>query len=152
MLPAFITALVFALIFSLILFVGFKRRGPGPIDGFVYFFLLILFFSWAIGSWLYPYGPLYWDVAWLDFFIVAFLMMLVIAVLVPAEPQETKKVQDSLEPKPAEGEANTKEANTKEEKVQDTAIALTFGLLFWLLIITLALLAISRSYYYHPIV
>jgi hypothetical protein len=136
MLLSFIAALVFAFIFSAVLGVAFKRRGPGPANGLFYFFLLILFFSWAFGSWLQPYGFVYWNVSWTNFFIAALFITLFIAVLVPA-------------PKPIAPESKIL-PDSKEEQVQD-AVAITFGFLFWLLIIALALAAIMKTMYWRPV-
>ncbi len=130
MLLTFIAALIFAFIFSAVLAVGFKRSGPGPIGGFIYFFLLILFFSWAVGSWLTPFGPVMWDVPWLNFFVVAFIIMLFMAVLLP--PVKPKVLPDS-----------------PEERISDGA-SVTFGLLFWILIIALLFIGGSKMMYISP--
>src|ERR1043165_6835318 len=84
MLLGFIAALLFSFVFTSVLAVGFQRRGPGPVNGLFYFFLLILFISWAVGTWIHPVGPLFYNVPWLGFFVAALVVMVFIAVLVPA--------------------------------------------------------------------
>jgi hypothetical protein len=128
MLFGFIAALLFSFVFTAVLAIVFQRRGPGPVNGLFYFFLLILFISWATGTWIYPSGPMFGTVPWVGFLISAFFVMLFIAVLIP--------------PGIARG---------KDEDQVEEATAITFGLLFWVFIIALGVIAISRSLFYNPV-
>lgn len=49
-----------ALLFSLLLVYGLRRKVPGPLNGTLFLFLILFMFTWAIGSWLVPVGPVHW--------------------------------------------------------------------------------------------
>ena len=77
-------SVIFALIFSILLAYVFKRRGPGPAGGVLFIFLIIFMFTWAIGTWVEPIGPVTWGVPWLSYLIIAFFITLVIGALIPS--------------------------------------------------------------------
>lgn len=114
-----LTALVLALVFSLILRFPFERRGPGPLSGLVFFFLLFLFSIWALGVWLKPAGPMGLAQG-LVFLIVGAIFALFFLMLVPRS--DDRKVLNLLPP---------------QEKRAAAAAETTLGLLFWLLILVL---------------
>lgn len=83
MILQFILAFVCSIIFAIFLTFFFKRRGPGPFDGILYFFAIIFSFTLAMGVWLNPVGPMYKGVPWLAVLGTALLITLLIAELVP---------------------------------------------------------------------
>jgi hypothetical protein len=127
----FVAAFLLALIFGGILSFGLKRKGPGPMKGLLFYFLLILFTTWAIGNWVHSVGPDIYTVPWVTFLIVAIFVTLFITVLVPPE-------RAILPDKAADVIQNN--------EVKDAAM-IVFGLLFWVFIIALVILAISRGMY-----
>ncbi len=79
----FIFSFICSIIFALVLTYFFKRRGPGPFHGILYFFAIIFLFTAAMGLLLTPVGPMYKNVPWLSIFATGLLIMLVIAELLP---------------------------------------------------------------------
>ena len=111
-------SVVFAVFFAFILTGLFRREGPGPMSGLLYFFLMIFFFSWAIGAWLTPVGPVFNGVAWLGYLIIAFLIMMMIAALAPPRTEE-------------------------EAKPVAPIVAITFGWFFWITLISLLIFGLT---------
>jgi hypothetical protein len=86
LLKHFLFALLFTLVFAVILGLGLRRRKWG-ID--IWFFSLVLFlFTWAGGVWLSPIGPYAWGVPISSFFLVGLLVALLLAPIFPS-PRET---------------------------------------------------------------
>ncbi|HLP52192.1 MAG TPA: hypothetical protein VK154_14985 [Chitinophagales bacterium] len=127
MIVSFIIALVLAFVFTAIISVGFKRQGPGPFSGMFYFFLLILFVSWATGSWLYPAGPMVGNVPWLGYLIISLLVTFFIILVLPGQ-----------------------NADIKEQGQENAVAAAAFGFLFWAFIIILAGIAIAKGLFFTP--
>lgn len=114
---------LFALFFAAMLPSVFKREGPGPWRGMLFFFLIIFFFSWAIGSWTEPFGPMIYGTTWLDYLIIAFIIMLVIGTLTP--PARSRKF-------------GTKDVHKHDVDEEAAAlIGVSFGFFFWTLLLVL---------------
>ncbi len=79
----FIFSFICSIIFAVVLTYFFKRRGPGPFHGILYFFAIIFLFTAAMGLLLTPMGPMYKNVPWLSIIATGLLIMLVIAELLP---------------------------------------------------------------------
>ncbi len=83
----FIAEIIFAFligtILASILAYPLDRRGPGPLDGLLFFFLILFLAVWAGGVWLTPVGPPVWGVPWLGFLVVGILIALIVAAAVP---------------------------------------------------------------------
>jgi hypothetical protein len=121
-------ALVVAILLSLTLFSVMKRRGPGPGNGLLFFFVIFLLFAWAGGIWMLPYGPMIWGTAGFGFLLVPLLLLLVIAALLP-----------SAKPRTARGLVEQAE----NERAAEDAAAITLGAFFWAtLILLVALIAV----------
>lgn len=122
MVPAIdiLCAFVTAIAFSLILVTLFGKKGPGPIAGFLFFFIVLFFSVWAIGIWITPFGPSLWARSWLVFVLVGAIFTLFLAALIPSRPRE--KVLDLERP----------EENRAEEAVQTA-----FGFFFRIPILVL---------------
>lgn len=123
----FIVALLLSLLF--VPFTGVARpRDGGSAVGAILFFVLILFFAtWAGGVWITPFGPPIWGVYWLPFVIVGLFVALLLAAV--AGPTSGGYVRPASEPERAEAEAS--------------AARTAFGLLFWLLLASLAVVVIA---------
>lgn len=133
---AIIISIVFALIFAGILMYVFNRRGPGPGSGLLFLFLILFVFSWVGGTYIVPGGPVAWGQSWLGYAGVAFFIMLLLAAVLPPSPRRPKS-------NPQLTVANDLET---ESEVQ-TAFSVTFGIFFWVLIITLLMLALAGAFY-----
>lgn len=131
-LTTILLSVLFALLFASLLTYGFRRRGPGPARGMVFLFLIIFMFTWAIGSWLEPIGPVHWGVTWLGYFLVAFLIMLLIGALLPQVKSQSQVITKSELDK-----------EVREDK-RTGSMELTFGFIFWLMILSLFILAMIR--------
>lgn len=109
-------AFLLALLFSGLIIGIFGRRGPGPAGGFLFFFILLFLVVWASSFWVTPAGPYLWDVPWLTLLFVALVVVFLIAALTPPAPS---------------GRVPPAETTTSE------AVALAFGVFFWILIFLL---------------
>lgn len=117
----FAWAFVFGLLIGLIFYAALGRTGPW--DGFVWFFVLLILGTWAIGAWIEPVGPLLWGVAWLPFLVAAVFIALLIAAVTP--DVYTRRHRRS-------GPALTEET-TESEATPDAhdAAAVAIGIFFW---------------------
>ncbi len=122
-------AFIFALIFAALLPGVLRREGPGPMNGILFFFVIIFLFSWGIGSWVEPIEPVAYDTSWVGFLLIALFAMLLIAALVPARDPEPRTPLEEAAKKEAEEQAAT-------------AVGLTFGAFFWILMIGLLIAGI----------
>jgi hypothetical protein len=123
-----LVVLVIALVITAILsaVAGWRHpayRDMGTLPGAVFLFLILVFFIWAGGIWLVPFGPTLWGVSWLPFLIVGLIVALLIAALSPPAPPPRT---------PAEA---VEEA--EREREQEAVAATAFGVVFWVLLIGL---------------
>ena len=133
---ALVFALLFALFFASLLAYGFKRKGPGPLEGMLFFLMIIFMFSWAIGSWLSPVGPVYHGVPWLGYLYLAFMATLLLGVLIP--PQ---KPPHKAENRPVS------DYELFEKNAAVYPLGITFGYLFWITMIFLLIVGIARIFF-----
>jgi hypothetical protein len=85
-------------IFAVFLTYVFKRHGPGPFNGILYFFAIIFSFTLAMAVWLHPIGPRLGGVPWLTIIGGGLLIMLIIAEVLPhKEKGKYVKTQKDLE-------------------------------------------------------
>jgi len=131
-LMSLLISIVLALIFSSLLVFGFNRRIAGPVHGLLFFFLIIFLFTWGIGSWLTPVGPVHYGVYWLGYLFIAVLIMLLLGLMLPPVKPRSRIIKKS--------ELDEK---VTERKVTE-AFTITFGAFFWLLLIILFALAIIK--------
>lgn len=123
-----VLSVVFALLFSAILVYGFSRRTAGPFDGMLFLFLVIFMFTWGLGSWMTPVGPVFGGVSWLSYLIIAIVVMLLIGAMLPPSRPRGSRAADRV----AEGDEAAR------------AVGITFGFFFWFMLITLFVIAILR--------
>jgi hypothetical protein len=130
-------SLSFALIFSLLLTYGFKRKGPGPANGLLFYFVIIFMFSWSVGAWLIPFGPSHWDIPWAGYLILAFVIMLLLGAVIPKSDQ----------PKPKSEESTLSDYELFEKKAATYPLGFTYGFFFWIMIVALFFIAIMKIFY-----
>lgn len=113
-----------------IFYYGLRRRGPW---GSLWSFLLILFLGiWIAAIWIEPVGPLWYDAAWLDFFVVGLILALLLAAATPYTPGGRRNRSDVV------GEGDMKE--------EEGTSAVAVGIFFWILmLLLLALIIIGLS-------
>jgi len=138
MIVQFMFAFLYSIIFALILTFFFKRRAPGPFHGIFYFFCLIFLFTVALGAWLHPIGPMFRNVPWLSLLAIAFLIMLLMAELLPhREKHVVIKRKEILRP----GE----EPDDEDEEVLESE----FKGLFWFILVCLIGAIFYAIFYIH---
>jgi len=130
-------SLFFAVFFAILLTNVFGRRGPGPANGLIFFMTLIFFFSWAIGGWLTPMGPVHWGIAWLGYLIIAFFVALLLGTLLPY----SKALGNS------EGERKLSDDELFQQKANKHPMELGFGIFFWLTVIALLGFAMVKIFW-----
>lgn len=132
---AIFISIIMALIFSATLFYVFNRRGPGPGNGIWFLFIIIFLFAWVGGGRVYPPGADADTVSWMGYALVAFFIMLLLAAALPAGPPRIK------------GKQVTTDTDAKAAAETKTVIEVTFGLFFWILIVSLLILGLADTFY-----
>lgn len=119
-------------------FAAVGARGPWP--SVLWFFLILFFATWAIGTWVQPVGPRVWEVPWLTFLIVALLVALLIAAATPSTREQGS--YPSSEPLSLRGDtsegAETKIRREQERAEQESAAAAAataVGIFFWIFLV-----------------
>lgn len=121
----FFFALITALGLSAVFIAGFRKRVTW--GNFFLFFAAVFVGSWVGGSWFSHLGPLWGKVIWLPFLIVGLVLAILLGtVFSPFPPGTTVQLLESGE--------------TPPEKRKKTVL----GIYFWLLILALIFLTISR--------
>lgn len=133
---ALVYVLLFALFFASLLAYGFNRKGPGPLDGMLFFLLIIFMFSWAIGGWLLPVGPVHNGVPWLGYLFLAFMTMLLLGVLLPPHKPPYKAENEPVS-----------DYELFEKNAAAIPFGITFGIFFWIAIVFFLVIAILRFFY-----
>lgn len=131
-LTSILISIVLALIFSSLLVFGFNRRVAGPMSGMLILFLIIFLFTWGVGAWLVPVGPVNWGVSWLGYLFIAVLLMLLLGVMLPPTKPRSRIIRKS------------EIDETVKEREASQAISITFGTFFWLMLLALFALAIFK--------
>ncbi|MEJ2587367.1 MAG: hypothetical protein P8165_07240 [Deltaproteobacteria bacterium] len=113
----FLNDFLFALLIALLLTVIFAGglRGHGFGAALIFFFVVLLFGTWAGGVWITPIGTPVWGVSWLSFVLVGLFFALVLTALLPPHPNRMKRVRPS-------------------EEEEDATPVVVFGVFFWIFI------------------
>ena len=95
-----ITAILVALLFTIIFSYGFRNRGPW---GNVWTFFLILFLAvWAASFWIEPVGPYWGDITWIPLIFLGLIIALILAAATPSErPVSAAEEEKAGPPEPA---------------------------------------------------
>ena len=125
----FLVSLAVALLVCVVYALATRSRARRT--GFGWFFLIVLFATWAGGVWLRPFGPALVDIRWLQFLIVGLLVVLLMAVFAPFRaPHGRHETLDQLQ-------------NIARQKEVQKAAYVTLGIVFWVvLVILIAAIAI----------
>ncbi len=123
MYTSIITALLIAAVFGLIISLTFKKTGPGPGNGLLFFFAIIFMFSWGIGSWITPSHPLHISYPWLSYFFIGLFVMLLLTATLPKSNPKRKDI--------------TPNENLENKAKNEQAVAVGFGLFFWIMMISM---------------
>ncbi len=115
---SFVCSILFAIVLTFLL----KRRGPGPLNGILYFFAIIFVFTAGLGILINPIGPTVKNVPWLAIAALGLLIMLLIAELLP---HHEKGVIVKRRPNKSEEEKNEETL----EKEFNILIVLIFAIL-----------------------
>jgi len=127
----FLLDLSFALVigFLLVLLVSALFRDRTPWGSFWIFLLVVFLVTWAGGIWIGPFGPTFFEVAWLPFLIVGIFITVLLASTVPPRTSRPQK--------------GTIEEAKRAEAPESVLAGLT--LFFWIALI-LTLIAIILAY------
>ena len=123
-----ITALIIAVLLSLLLAAafGWERPGrPGILPSLIFLFFIIFITTWAIGGWLEPFGPTVLEVYWLPFLFIGLVVALILAAAIP--PRRPR---------------SAREAVRQAETASEAQAAL--GAFFWILFVGLIVLLAVR--------
>ena len=113
----------------------------GPWNSFFWFFVVIFLFSWGGGSWITPFGPLGWGVAWMPFLVMGIFMALLLTAVTPRSNRSRTRSGDGL---PAPVKARSKRAPATVTPELDAAV----DVFFWLFIVVLVSLALTNSFWH----
>lgn len=136
----FIFSLLVALSFSFLLIYAFKRKGPGPFDGFFFFLGIIFLISWVLGGWMIPIEPTYNGESWIGQLLLAITVTLLLVVLIPKT--NTKKL--SKDRKLSDDELFTPDKS-------DVNFTISLGLFFWALIFLMLIIGTIQYFELLPI-
>ena len=125
LLVAFLVAL-----FSSLLLIPFRRprstqAKASTAVGVLFLFFILFLGTWAGGLWITPFGSSWLGVYWMPFVVAG----LFVALLLAATDRSSRR---SYERK-----------KTDPDHVEHAALATTFGLLFWILIMALAIAIVA---------
>jgi hypothetical protein len=126
-----VTDFLFALVIAFLIFVVFLHgfRRVGPFGGVLWFFLIVLFASWAGGVWVRPVGPMLWGVYWVPFLVVGLMVALLLAASSPPRPPG----------KPS------KTIDEEKRKREAEVLGVSLSVFFWVMLVFLVI-AISVHY------
>ncbi len=126
LIPDFFTALIIAVL----ILIPFILLGKVRVwEGWFWFALLLLLFTWAGGAWVGPYGPVIWGYHWLPFLFFALVFALLIAAMAPSRPPGSNR--EAVE-------------KVRAERTAETVTAVSLGIFFWLLLALLIVALIFR--------
>lgn len=95
--------------------------------GVLFLFFILFLGTWAGGLWITPFGSPWLGVYWMPFLVAGIFIALVVATTDQSSWRSKERKQ------------------TESDRVEHAALATSFGLLFWILIMALAL-AIYAGY------
>ncbi|MCE5328038.1 MAG: hypothetical protein LLG01_16650 [Planctomycetaceae bacterium] len=119
-----------AAILSMLLTLVLGRRGPGPLMGFIFFYIMLFLATWAGGLWLGRIRPGEWQVNWLGYVLVSVVLWLILAAVLPRQGRKPRHADSATLPV------------VEPQATQQLAL----GVLFWLLVVVL-LIIIALNYY-----
>jgi len=136
MISTVIFSIVFEIRIALLLLYAFNRKGPGPANGLIFVTTVIFLFSWVIGGWVTPFGPVHWNVPWTGYLIMALFVSLLLIVLLPNRKTRYNRLNRTVT------DDELFDGNTKNDPV-----GISVGIFFWLMVIIFLAFAIIRVVY-----
>lgn len=128
----FMLSFLLAALVTLFLIAILKQRAPGPLQGAVFLFVLLLLSIWAFGAWFYPIGPEVFGVAWVGFVMAGILLAVLFAALGTVSPQVRKPKRQEMEP--------------SHRDPQTIAVALAMGIFFYFAVAVLLIAVLVRYF------
>ena len=113
-----ILTIIAAILIGILFYYVFKTTGPW--GSFWTFLLILVLAGLAAEAWITPYGPVYYDVAWLPTLFVIILFALLLAAASPSTRRETDYIE-----------------TTGTEPPATNAAAVALGVFFWFLLLFL---------------
>ena len=86
LLPEILFSLVFAVLFTSLLYFGFSRGDD--VMGLGLFFLLLFPAIWAVSAWAEPVGPVIYGFHWVPGVFIGFWLILLMAAFIPPRRPE----------------------------------------------------------------
>jgi NADH:ubiquinone oxidoreductase subunit 6 (subunit J) len=124
-----LVALLVALLLSLLLIPLRRPRSAqaktSTAVGVLFLFFILFLGTWAGGLWITPFGSPWLGVYWMPFVVAGVF----VALLVAATDQSSRRSYERKE--------------TEPDHVEHAALATAFGLLFWILIMALAIAIVA---------
>ena len=103
LLEIIITVLV-AIIIGALFYYVFKYAGPW--GSFLTFILVLILAGLAAEAWIEPFGPVYWDVAWVPTVFIILLFALLLAAATPPGTRRSRlETSEEVPPETSRGEA-----------------------------------------------
>ena len=121
-----LVAMAYGLFIVWIVSLVFDSRGPW--GSLLWFFLVVVLFSWAGGVWLVPFGPHWRGIGWAPIIFMGFLVSL---LLVSVSPRTYRK-----------------RIATEEQAATDSKRNAEIDAFFWILIICLLVFGIGHYAWY----
>ena len=106
----------------------------GPWNSFFWFFLVIFLFSWGGGSWIAPFGPMGWGVAWLPILFMGIFMALLLTAATPRSSRSRTRSADQA----------VVVSRAKAKAIENMKIVVAVDFFFWALILVLGILVLSN--------
>jgi hypothetical protein len=124
MYPAFIGAFVVALMLTIVFALLLGKRGPW---GSVWTFFLVLFLAiLTVAIYITPFGPVYWNIAWIPIVFAGVLFSLLLVAIMP----DANQMRDHEIARGSHEEHQSKYSTT--HRVAHTS---RIGNFFWILIL-----------------
>jgi len=134
MIIALLLSFIVSIALAFLLSIGFKRRAPGPVNGFLFIALVIFMFTFTIGGWLMPVGPEFYGINWFGYIIVATLMMFLLGAVLPRLKPRNRIINKSELDK-----------EIIKEKTMNS-LGLSAGLFLWIMTFAFIVIALVRFF------
>lgn len=125
LLVAFLVALLLSLLLVPLRRPRSAQAKTSTAVGVLFLFFILFLGTWAGGLWITPFGSPWLGVYWMPFVVAG----LFVALLVAATDQSSRRSYERKE--------------TGPDHVEHAALATAFGLLFWILIMALAIAIVA---------
>ncbi len=137
----FLAALIVALLFSGILVRAGRRKGPRPLSGAAFIFLIILFITWALAAHASPANMSIFNLV-LYLLVIGLLVSVFLAVLIPrssmTRAERRAELNSVYDPGPnPEGPVEPKRRSHAGRKIREEESDFSAGPILWILMVLL---------------